>query len=108
MTLPQVFNGSVCARHVASRRLGCQGECSAAVRQPHCDREALELEQQLQVHASHHAAPVSEYCVVALHCACTVAHFCNFRGGDVWQPPLQLLGKNITVRSPESQRQSTH
>jgi len=60
MTLLQVFNGSVCARHVASRRLGCQGECSAAVRQPHCDREALELEQQLQVHASHHAAPVSE------------------------------------------------
>ena len=59
MTLLQVFNGSVCARHVASRRLGCQGERSAAVRQPRCDREALELEEQLQVPASHHAAAFS-------------------------------------------------
>ncbi len=38
-------------------------------------------------------------------CACAVAHICTVRGGDVWQPPLQLLGKNITVRSPSIQRQ---
>ena len=98
----QVLDGSVCAGYVSSRCLGSQCERSVVVREPHRDREALELEEQLQVLAPLPAAAFSFWCICLCLRCCSHLYV---RGGDLWQPPLQLLGKNITVRSPSIQRQ---
>jgi hypothetical protein len=69
LTLVQVLDGSVCASYVSSRCLGSQRERSVAVREPHRDREALELEEQLQVLAPLPAAAFSFWCIcLCLRC----------------------------------------
>ena len=69
LTLVQVLDGSVCAGYVSSCCLGSQRERSVSVREPHRDREALELEEQLQVLAPLPAAAFLFWCIcLCLRC----------------------------------------
>ena len=90
----QVFNDSLCAGHVSSCCLGCRHQRSAALRHPHHRTQAFELEGQLQVAPAFQ--PLSLLWPPRL--ASPLHHIIRlFRGQSIWQPPLQLMGKNISV-----------
>ncbi len=89
----QVCDDSFRARHVTPRRLGCKHKRLNVLCHASCRTKAFKLAEQLQAADSLHTAAAS----LPPASRPPVSHACHCRGASLWLPPLQLLGKNISV-----------